>query len=158
MNQQLDELDEPTEYEFNRDLEMQNDPAYLDALTKSFWHRLKRGRVIIAAKRRDVNALDRLTAHDPALKDLAIRQLARVRRRGRRKGEARPRDLTQVERIVLEDAISDVDSIRRICKAYFDRWKGSDSIAIEIAAKRSHLNPEKLRNFRKNRARDGRRK
>jgi len=146
MNQQLDDATSP-------DIDL-NDPAYVDAVERHFTQQLKRGRVIIAAQQRDGNALARLTANDPHLKDLAIRQLVQVRARGRQKGEARPKDLTSIEKALLDDALRDLDRIREICMGHWNRWKGSEPIAMEIAAERAGLTPDQLINFKKNRVRD----
>jgi hypothetical protein len=154
MNQQLDELCEPTFDDICLEEQRMSDPAYVAAVEKYYTRRLQRGRVIIAAKQRDVHALDRLTANDPALAKLALRVLTNRRGRGRQKGEARPRDLSPSEKALLEDALRDLDRIREICVERWQRWKGTEPIALEIAAERADLDPEQLRNFKKNRARD----
>jgi predicted kinase len=158
VNQKLDQMDEPTAEDFRRELEIMNDESYMDAVEKAAARTLKRGRVINAARNRDVRALARLTANDHALKDLAVGVLARVRGRGREKGEARPRDISPIESALLEDAFRDLERIRWLCQKYWQgRWKGSSSVAIEIAAKRGHVDVDQLINFKKNRARNSHR-
>ena len=155
VNRQLDQLDEPTAEDIRRELEMMSDKSYINAVEKGTARTLKRGRVILAARDRDVRALARLTANDPTLKDLAVRVLARVHGRGREKGDARPRDISPIEKDLLEDALCDLEKIRWLCKKHWQgRWKGSVPVAIEIAAERGHVDVYRLINFKKNHTRD----
>ncbi|MBR1286635.1 hypothetical protein JQ597_31735 [Bradyrhizobium sp. AUGA SZCCT0177] len=157
MNRQLDEMDEPTAEDIDRYIEMSCDNSYNDAVARRNGRILQRGLVISAARDRNVEAIDRLTANDPELKDLAVRELAHVHGRGREKGEARPRDISAIEKALLGYAIRDLDEIRWVCKKHWQgRWKGSGSIAIEIAAERSHVGVDRLIGFKKNRTRNAR--
>jgi hypothetical protein len=144
--QQLEQAEEPTEDDLWREAHMPSDEYFSD--------RLKRGRVINAARERDTRVTERLTVSNPELKNLAIRELARRRSRGREKGEARPRDISAVEKELQGWALRDVELIRQICLREYGRWKGYEEIAMEIAAERNgRLDVDRLINFKKNRRR-----
>ena len=133
-------------------IQMANDDAHADAVARYVGGRVKRGRVIQAARNRDVAALERLTANDPELTSLAFRQLATLRPgRGRKQGEPRPTDLSQLERVVLEDALAEIDRMRHIMMTTWSRWKGTENIAMEIAAERAFVDLEQLIRFRQHR-------
>jgi hypothetical protein len=83
------------------------------------------------------------------MQQLALRELTRKRGRGREKGEPRPRDLDFMTKGALQDALNELFAIRRIIQQHWNRWKGSEDIAIEIAAERACVSEELLRNFKK---------
>jgi hypothetical protein len=150
-NAQLDLMDEPTDAELELNSEMENDESYRATMERHFSSILKRGKTIVAAKNKDVKALDQLMT-DPELKDLALRLLTRKPSRGRKKGELRPTDISQPLRWMLEDASSDVDRIKAIWKLKFGKQsRKEDPTATAIAARRNGIDDEdRLFNWRKN--------
>jgi hypothetical protein len=152
-NAQLDAIDAVFEAAYDP----ARDPFYifhptLAALEEENAQRVKRGRVILAARAGDHETLARLAD------TLELRRLAFKRhRRGREKGERRPRDLPQVTKVCCEDALDDVEHIRRIWKREYGRQnRGADSppTAMGIAARRHGIEDETtLINFKKNRHR-----
>ena len=127
------------------------DPKSLVALEKDASERLKRGRVIVAARARDHDALVRL-ADTEDLRRLAFRP----HKRGREKGERRPRDLPDIVRAGCEEALFLVERIRDIWQnepTYGKRNRTLKPTAIESAARRCAVDSDTLVNFKKNRPR-----
>jgi hypothetical protein len=113
--------------------------------------------VILAVRAKDRATVERL-ADTPELRQLALREALRQHRRGREKGEQRPRDLPQTTKWGCEEALEDVEHIRRIWKRHYGRRnRAMEPTAIEIAARRWGIKDETLINFKKNRHRNQRR-
>jgi hypothetical protein len=160
-NARLDEIPMSMRYaksELEQALEEQpDDPCYylqdqkfVATVEQDFSERLKRGRVIEAAKRGDTEAIARL-ADTEELRMLAFRIRHNV---GREKGEGRPRDYPLSLRLRLEAASNDVDCIYQIWKQHFGkRNRTMDPTAGAIAARRHGVSETELINFRKNRHR-----
>jgi hypothetical protein len=151
-NARLDEMFEPRPDEHLIQLSLQ-DPKFAAAVEHEASTRLKRGRVIMAARAGDTATLARL-ADTEELRRLAFRR----HRRGREKGEYRNRDLPHLTRWCCEEALADVKHIRQIWQrpppyGYGRRNRAIEPTAISIAARRYNLDEGVLINFKKNRHR-----
>jgi hypothetical protein len=156
-NARLDEMFEPRPDEHLIQISLQ-DPKFATAVEHEASTRLKRGRVIMAARAGDTAALARL-ADTEELRRLAFRR----HRRGREKGERRPRDLAELTRWCCEEALADMERIHQIWQrpppyGYGRRNRAIDPTAISIAARRWGIEDvDTLINFKKNRHRNQRR-
>ena len=149
INEQLDKLFEPTAADIAGEQDHTHSPVFHHELSAQ----LKRGRVILAVRAKDRAAVERL-ADTPELSQLALREALRQHRRGREKGERRPRDLSQLTRWCCEEALADVERIRRILKETYPKdYRGSTPLAMEFAARRWGIKDDTLINFKKNRHR-----
>jgi hypothetical protein len=150
-NAQLDELFEPSAADIRREQVLFSDSKFPNVLEQEASKRLKRGRVIVAARAGDHEILAWL-ADTEELRRLAFKR----HQRGREKGERRPRDLSQLTKWCCEEALADVEHIRQIWKnepTYRKRNRAMDPTAIGIAARRWGIEVDTLINFKKNRRR-----
>jgi hypothetical protein len=145
-NARLDEMSEPSVDDLRRDVAMMSDQKFSTTTEENFGQRHKRGRVLIAAKAKDHEALAKLAD------TLELRRLAfRPRQRGRARGERRPGDLPAQLKASCAEAAAEVQRIRAVWQRHYDRRNRSHSpTAIEIAARRRAIPEEKLIRFMKN--------
>jgi ribosomal protein L34 len=110
----------------------------------------QRGRVVKAAKAKDANLIQRLTANDPELQQLAVRVLTHRRGKGRPKGSW-PTDIPEEKRIALARAAADVRRIYDLWKRKLGfRYRTQTPTAVEIAARRWGFDDDELKRFRRN--------
>jgi hypothetical protein len=161
-NARLDEIPTWFEEEFGQtaanmtrdDYLLLQDPKFAAAVEQDASTRLKRSRVIRAARAKDHEAIARL-ADTVELLRLALRLMSKRHQRGREKGEPRPGDLSQLTRRCCEEALADVKHIRRIWESEYGlRNRAMDPTAMDIAARRWGIKDEVLENFKKNRHRN----
>jgi hypothetical protein len=151
-NAQLDEMFEPSAADIRREQVLFSDSKFPNVLEQEASERLKRGRVIMAARAGDYDMLARL-ADTEDLRQLAFRR----RKPGRAKGEPRPRDLPQTTKWCCEEALADVDRIHQLWKNKLGKCNRSAApTAMEIAARRCGVDVDVLDNFKKNRHRNRR--
>jgi hypothetical protein len=160
-NAQLDEIPTWFEEEFGQtaanmtcdDYLLLQDPKFAAEVEHEASARLKRSRVIRAAREGDHDTLARL-ADTEELRRLALPLAFRRHRQGREKGEWRPRDLPQTTKWRCEEALADVKRIRQIWKQHYGRRNRTiEPTAIGIAARRWSIKDNTLINFKKNRHR-----
>lgn len=144
----LDKITKPTADDIQRELDP-IDLKFATAVEQGLKQQLKRGRVIIAARAKDSEALARL-ADTEALRRLAFKP----HKQGREKGERRPRDHRPVLKVILEDAANDVDLIRDLWARHYQRRNRTiEPTATAIAARRYGIDETALILFMKNRHR-----
>jgi hypothetical protein len=151
-NARLDEWYEPASAaDIRREQLLFSDPKFVAATEQYASRRLKHGRMIVAARSGDHEALTRLADTDE-LRQLGFRLALKRHRRGREKGDRRPGDLPELLKWCLEDAADDVNRIRKIWQEdYKRRNRTMDPTAVAIAARRHGVSETALINFRKNR-------
>ena len=109
------------------------------------------------------DVLVQLTSNNPELLRFALWQLwqlahspppkGKENNRGRKRGESRPSDFSPEESAALSDASLDVDRIRNIWKRHLRKMNRSERhppTALQIAARRSGVDVDKLRSWRSN--------
>src|SRR5262249_8712174 len=132
----------------HHEMELMSDEKFISDTEQHIGRMLKQGRVIGAAKRKDLPALLPLVKDDPELLRLADHWLSRPHNVGREPGEPRPGDHSDMIRWSLPDASRDVEQIRRIWKrrlGFVNRKE--DPTAVDIAARRWGLDPQTLINY-----------
>lgn len=88
--ERLNELDEPTAEDLQREIEMNDDEKYIYETRRLISERLTRGAVIVAAKNKDREALTRLLAKSPHLQPLAMRVLLTKKGKGQKRASRAP--------------------------------------------------------------------